>query len=972
MERRKINNWQNKLRQQCNNLTCMYTNCDYGLSNKLEELEIQIQRKQPDIIAMTEVVPKNIQHIRDEREALIPSYQLKNYVLYHNISTSTGRGICMYVKSSLNANELSCEQDMEENVWVEVKLQNKKVKVGCLYRSPSDNSEETNNQMNNHIKEMSRGSDEFLMTGDFNYPTINWRNNIAVGNKGAKDFLELINDEMLNQHQEDPTRHRGSNEPSTLDLIITKYQDTIMSIDQEPPLGNGDHDVLFIKTNFEVVKGTQKQSKPNLHKGDYDKLRSHMTDNWSVLLNDKNTIQSWNMFRDRITDGINKYIPKFTEKTSKKPVWMNQKTLNMVNKKKEAWKELVKAKREKENVEECEKVYNKARNLSRRATRSTIKQFELNIAKEVKTNPKSFWRHVKQKTKVSSKIADLIDPSTGNKTQCTEEQVDVLNTFFSSVFTDENLAEIPSVEPRINTGTLENIEITEDKVNKRLKNINPNKATGPDNLPGRVLKELHDIIAAPLSIIFQKSLDESLLPEEWLIGEISPIYKNKGAKSDPSNYRPVSLTALVCKNIEDIIREEIIEFFNSINYISPVQYAFVKGRSCVSQVITVLDDWTKTLDEGGNIDVIYTDFKKAYDSVAHQRLLKKVENAGIKGKVLKWIEAFLTNRKQRVKLSDTKSKWANVLSGIPQGTVLGALLFLIFINDLPEHIKNSIIKLFADDAKFYKLIREAEDAAELQQDLNAACDWTIDWQLMFHPDKCKVVRLGKDNKKFNYTIKDQNGVIHPVTESEGEKDLGILIDSKLNFQEHVNKKVKQANSILGIIKRSFKSLNKDSFIPLYKALVRPILEYGQPAWFPLYEREADALEAVQRRATCLILGIKHLPYRERLKYLNLPTLKHRRLRGDMIYTYKILTQQIYTDHEILKLVDENSITRGHKLKITKPKFKTSLRQKFFTNRVVEEWNKLPASVIEAPSINAFKNRFDKLWEDEQIYEYKGH
>ena len=153
---------------------------------------------------------------------------------------------------------------------------------------------------------------------------------------------------------------------------------------------------------------------------------------------------------------------------------------------------------------------------------------------------------------MSSKIADLIDPSTGNKTQCTEEQVDVLNTFFSSVFTDENLAEIPSVEPRINTRTLENIEITEDKVNKRLKNINPNKATGPDNLPGRVLKELHDIIAAPLSIIFQKSLDESLLPEDWLIGEISPIYKNKGAKSDPTNYRPVSLTALVCKNIEDI------------------------------------------------------------------------------------------------------------------------------------------------------------------------------------------------------------------------------------------------------------------------------------------------------------------------------------------------------------------------------------------------------------------------------------
>ena len=178
--------------------------------------------------------------------------------------------------------------------------------------------------------------------------------------------------------------------------------------------------------------------------------------------------------------------------------------------------------------------------------------------------------------------------------------------------------------------------------------------------------------------------------------------------------------------------------------------------------------------------------------------------------------------------------------------------------------------------------------------------------------------------------------------------------------------------MLGIIKRSFKHLNKDSFIPLYKALVRPILEYGQPAWSPVYEREADSLEGVQRRATCLIPEIKDFPYRQRLKFLNLPTLKHRRLRGDMIYTYKLLTNQIYTDHEILELVDQNSITRGHKLKIKKPKFKTSLRQKFFTNRVMEQWNKLPSNLIEAPSTNAFKNRFDKIWEDKEIYEYKGH
>ena len=341
-------------------------------------------------------------------------------------------------------------------------------------------------------------------------------------------------------------------------------------------------------------------------------------------------------------------------------------------------------------------------NLSRWATRKATKEFETKIARNAKENPKAFWRYTKQKINVKSSVPDLIDPSTGRKTQCTKEQVDVLNAYYSSVFTDENLAKIPSVDQRTKSNkTIEWIEFTEEVVEKKLKGINPNKATGPDSIPGRVLKEISEVIAKPLCIIYQKSLNEHKLPEEWLSGEISPIYKGKGAKNDPSNYRPVSLTALICKGMEDIIRDEVVPFLTETEFITEVQYAFIKGRSCVSQLIVVLDDWTRILDEDGNIDVIYTDFKKAYDSVPHIRLMKKVENAGIRGSVLGWIEAFLSDRKQRVKIGSTKSEWAEVKSGIPQGTVLGALLFLIYINDLPEKVKSAIIKLFADDAKIY-------------------------------------------------------------------------------------------------------------------------------------------------------------------------------------------------------------------------------------------------------------------------------
>ena len=351
--------------------------------------------------------------------------------------------------------------------------------------------------------------------------------------------------------------------------------------------------------------------------------------------------------------------------------------------------------------------------------------------------------------------------------------------------------------------------------------------------------------------------------------------------------------------------------------------------------------------------------------------MKKVENAGIKGRLLKWIEAFLSNRKQRVKIGDVKSNWAEVKSGIPQGTVLGALLFLIYINDLPDSIKSAVIKLFADDAKIYKHIQEVADCNDLQEDLSKACEWTDDWQLLFHPDKCKVVRLGKENEQHIYYIRDQEGRMHKVNESGGEKDLGVIVDQKLSFEEHVNKKVAKANSILGIIKRSFKNIDAESFNFLYKALVRPILEYGQPAWYPQYEREADALEAVQRRATCLVTGTKEWMYCDRLKHLKLPTLKHRRLRGDMIYTYKIITKHVYTDTTILDL-KQDSVTRGHKFKLEKPRVKTTVRQKFFANRVIEPWNKLTAHIIDAPTTNTFKNRFDAAFNGDEIYEYKGH
>ena len=277
---------------------------------------------------------------------------------------------------------------------------------------------------------------------------------------------------------------------------------------------------------------------------------------------------------------------------------------------------------------------------------------------------------------------------------------------------------------------------------------------------------------------------------------------------------------------------------------------------------------------------------KAFDKVPHQRLIIKMESYGIKGSVLEWVKKFLTHRKQRVLVDGKFSAWADVTSGIPQGSVLGPTLFLIYINDLPDEIQECKIKMFADDTKLYKEIKDEEDCKTLQENIDRIHHWSSIWQLKFHPDKCHVMRMGRNRPDFQYTMPTYENTTHILDVTNSEKDLGVYIDSELNFRDHVAKTVSKANKILGIIRRTFRYLDRTTLVLLYKTLVRPILEYGYPAWAPLNVREKDELEAVQRRATKLISTIRHLPYQDRLISLKLFSLSHRRQRGDMIFVYK--------------------------------------------------------------------------------------
>ncbi len=342
-------------------------------------------------------------------------------------------------------------------------------------------------------------------------------------------------------------------------------------------------------------------------------------------------------------------------------------------------------------------------------------------------------------------------------------------------------------------------------VKKKLDNLKQNKSPGNDNHHPRVLQEVKDLLLKPITCLFQKSLLEGFLPESWREANITPIYKNKGTRSHPTNYRPVSLTSIICKLLDSLIKDAVLDHLIENNLLYTYQHAFIGKRSFSTNLLEVLNICTKLIEDEETVDAIYLDFPKAFDSVPHRRLIEKCKMLGITGKVLGWISTFL-KRRQRVMVNGNPSSWVEVISGVPQGSVLDPVLFVIFINDMPNNI-NSFLSLFADDAKLYARSSTSEQRSIIQDDLSKLQSWLDTWQLHFNKAKCKTLYLGKDNCKETYYMQNNQDRVN-LKETEAEKDLGVFVDNSLNFTTHMSEPIKKANTKLGMIKRTFVCLMK--------------------------------------------------------------------------------------------------------------------------------------------------------------------
>ena len=421
----------------------------------------------------------------------------------------------------------------------------------------------------------------------------------------------------------------------------------------------------------------------------------------------------------------------------------------------------------------------------------------------------------------------------------------MLNAFFSSVFTEERVHDIPVSQAACSELVLDIPQVTPGLVEAKLRMLKSSKSPGPDGIHPRVLAETAHNMAVPLSLLFQESLQTAELPLDWKAGEIVPIFK-KGSRQSPANYRPVSLTSIPCKVLESIIRDHIMEHMVETQQLHNAQHGFRPRRSCATQLLATLEDWTQALERGESVDAIYLDFSKAFDTVPHQRLLCKLRAYGVGERLLRWLESFLVGRRQRVILNGAKSSWATVKSGVPQGSVLGPLLFVLYVNDLPDAVQCNT-QMFADDTKIYQSMSSLPDAKKLQTDLSAAINWSNQWQLLFNAEKCRALHIGGSSEGQPYYMGGCQ-----LERTALEKDLGVLVDSELKFREQAAAAVLKATRILSVIRRSFETINEETLPALFKTLVRPHLEYCNTIWGPFNRADQQRVERVQRRATRMV------------------------------------------------------------------------------------------------------------------------
>ena len=940
-------------------LKCVLFNSQ-SLCNKFSILSHMLDNSDLDIVCITETWLKS----------RIPDSCIVNgsdYSIWRSDRMEkTGGGVCIITRNkSVVATPVLILKTVEQAdvCAIDIQCNNSAIRLINVYRPPrSECGAESAELMKSLVKclvDLCDTNWPVILVGDFNLPSVDWSLPLIAHDDDncISRFNLFIFQHAFDQLVNEPTRG-----DSLLDLIFCNDEFVITNLTVDQPFGSSDHNMVKFSI---LTPSSENQSsttaivdsvKYNFAKADWPSIYQFMGSiDWTFVLQN---CSSCELMTDSLYSVLHEcfenFVPKYSicglsrRKRKNYPASLKR----LMRRKLAVWHKL------KNNFSSnLAETYRRLCRQVRDGVLSADARFEESLVKT--GNLGKFFRHAGSKFNNKKNVGVLVG-SNGQVISDATEKAELLSEHFKSVFVvDDNKCgdEIASdVDGRNKPDALANVRFTPGAVAKVIRKLKTNSAGGPDSVPPIFLKKCCSFLAEPLSHIFDACFKEGFLPTDWRSAFITPVFKG-GDATKACNYRPISLTSTICKIMEVIIKDEIIQYLLGKNLISKRQHAFIQKHSTVTNLLESVHDWNVILRSRRDVDVLYVDFSRAFDSVVHSKLLLKLSNIGIDGALLQWIKAFLTARKQCVVVENCFSNWVDVLSGVPQGSVLGPILFLIFVNDVVDISDNSTVcSLFADDLKIYSAVDIVAGCDSLQNALDKLTVWCNKWQMCINISKTLVLHIGKKNPKHEYSI--NNVVIRTV---ESARDLGVIVDSLLSFDGHIDSIVKRAYIRIGILFKGFVTRDVHVLKQAYVTFIRPTLEYASVVWSPYKLKHINAIEKIQRHFTRRIPHLRDLSYGERLAIINLETLELRRLKADLTMYYKILhgLTPMSVDEYFVITSHTRSTRASDKFLLSKSDFCSKALENDFFDRNITCWNDLPECVKCALSVKSFKTLLSK-------------
>lgn len=922
------------------NISVLFTNIRSVVRNH-DSISCAADTTAADIIVLTETWLN--ESVRDSE---IFSAQKCYNIFRCDRSSKRGGGVLVAVNHNFECSQVNVTTNLEFTC-VQISVNFTKFLLCVCYRPPStplgfcNDLHDTLNTI--HIK---FSNQQIFLFGDFNFPDVNWQSPAISSEETCEssNFVALCSTFSLTQVITEPTRITDSTS-NTLDLLLTTAPDLVTDISYLPKIS--DHSVIHVMLN---VPTRLSHNNPKVIY-DYGKANfSAINDGLKIFLDEflvgfdeRSVTENWHLFKSTIHNLIKHHIPQKVITTNRQFPWFSRALKRLANKKRRFF---IRAKRSRKSehwsaLKDVVCTYKKA------LKQAKHKFMNVTLPELLSANPKKFWSLIKDTDDSTISLVDLQSNRISNA-DCAA----ALNDTFAKAFSSCTNSSLPACHTHYDF-PMDPVHFDFDGIVRIIESLKLSSSCGPDDINTKVLKNTSVYSAIILSKIFNQSLQSGEIPDDWKIGKVIPLHKS-GDKHSASNYRPISLTSISCKIFEHVIASHLAKFLESFSFFSPEQHGFRKLFSCETQLVAFTNDLHSVLDNGSAADCIFIDFCKAFDKVPHSLLLHKLSQLNIDPNVLKWIKCFLTDRSQFVHVNGFNSSTLPVTSGVPQGSVLGPLLFLIYINDLPSNLTSSV-KLFADDCVIYREIKNATDVSLLQQDLDAIDNWCSTWHMTLNINKCKVMRFSRQRKLNPSSYSISSSPLLPVS---SYKYLGVILTADLSWNMHVSSIILNANRTLGFIRRHFSLAPASVKLLLYKSLVRSKLEYASSVWDPCNNSLINALEATQNRASRFILhDYGRLSSVTQMKAtLSLEPLTLRRKISRMCLFFKIYKLNATLKTALILPPAHVSLRIDHSCKVGIPKCRTVSYSNSFIPRTTSEWNRLPPSLVLTNNIDQFRKK----------------